>query len=121
MSGQFADQIIGDTPEAKAQRAWHHVYRALNHGFAKKQCDDIRTKNGDLNFPEAIEDAATRFLALQQKRHDADYDISKPTSATDVRQHIAEVRSIIDRFEAVENKHRKAFAVWLLINKRRAT
>ena len=69
MAKDAADMLVGvglDRPD----KAWAHTYRALQHGDAKTACQAVR----NLNFPNNIRSCADAFVALQQRRHDADYD-----------------------------------------------
>jgi hypothetical protein len=52
--------------------AWGQVFRALEHGFAKNACLQAR----NLGLPAAIIAFADAFTALQEQRHQADYDPS---------------------------------------------
>lgn len=115
---ECADRIIGDSDDCRQQRAWNQVYRALDHGAAKTRCKTISKENHALNFPDAIKDVAGLFVTLQSKRHEADYDMSVVPTVTDVRHYISEVRSQVDRFSACEEKHRRAFVAYMLINRR---
>lgn len=118
ISEDCADRIIGDSDECRAQRAWHQVYRALDHGPGKVRCKTIAKENAHLNFPDGIRDVAALFVTLQNKRHEADYDMRSTPTSTDVRGYIAEVREVVERFLACDDKHKKAFAAYLLVHHR---
>ncbi len=50
--------------------AWARTYRALEHGFAKTSLIEMARRTGDKN----INILSEAFVALQQFRHEADYD-----------------------------------------------
>jgi hypothetical protein len=82
-----ADLLIGGTGANRSEPAWQQVYRSLEHGYVKDRC-----KNNQMmaRFPPGIQDFATTFLSLQEKRHSADYDpfarFAKSTVAADINQ-----------------------------------
>jgi hypothetical protein len=115
---ECADRIVGSTPNCRSQRAWEQVYRALDHGPAKKQCKKITNENHLLNFPAAIKDFAALLCTLQQKRHSADYAIRDQFSETDALTQMEIARIAIRKFLKAPIKHRKALAAYLLINQR---
>ncbi len=69
-------------------------------------------------FPREIEDFANAFVALQEKRHMADYDPSARFSKYEVQRDIVAARTFIEGFQAARAKHRRAFAVYVLFRTR---
>lgn len=69
-------------------------------------------------FPKDVEDFANEFVSMQAKRHAADYDPSAQFYKSAVVQDIANVRNVIDRFQKVATKDRRAFAVLVLFKVR---
>ena len=69
MARESADLLVG-VGQNRADKAWAQVYRALEHGFAKKACGQVRA----LGFPPTICSCADAYVTLQEARHDADYD-----------------------------------------------
>ena len=69
-------------------------------------------------FPDEIQDFASLFSDMQKKRHDADYDPDTPFSKTDVLTGISEAEDVIRRFGEAPRKDRRAFAVYLLLERR---
>jgi hypothetical protein len=109
-----ADMLVGVGPNRPGE-AWTHIYRSLQHGDAKTACAAVR----NLAFPAVLADCAEAFVALQEDRHDADYN-------PDLRVLRAEAVAAIDRAEraiedlrAAARRDRKAFAVHLLHKRRR--
>lgn len=60
------------------------------------------------------------FIAMQLKRHDADYNPSARATKSEVVADIDAARVSIESFMATEAKHRRAFAVWVLIKDRQS-
>ncbi len=109
-----ADLFVGGTNADRSKHAWRQTYRALEHGFAKSACKDgLITR-----FPKAVEDFASTFVAMQEKRHQADYDPSIRLSASEVVADVTAVRKVIIDFTAVSAKDRRAFAAHVLFKKR---
>lgn len=69
-------------------------------------------------FPKDVEDFANSFVALQAKRHLADYDPKERFYKSEVKQDIAEAEDVIRRFKAVPVKDRRAFAAFVLFKQR---
>jgi hypothetical protein len=71
-----ADSIVPVGTAGRAERAWLHVYRALDHGKMKQRLLDLVMQDGTVRhgFPDSIRDIASAFGALQEDRHEADYD-----------------------------------------------
>lgn len=109
-----ADLLVG-VGNARPDKAWAHAYRSLQHGDAKSACEGVR----NLGFPKPIVGCADAFVTLQQKRHEADYDPDFSINRADVLELIAlAAKSIVD-LRSVPRRDRKAFAVKLLLRRRR--
>ncbi len=107
-----ADMLIGT--DAGARKAWQQVYRALDHNFAKSAC-----QNGNISrFPQEIQDFANAFVGLQSKRHSADYDPYSKFYKSQVLLDVANAEIVMAGFKAAPARHRKAFAVWVLLKQR---
>ncbi len=91
------------------------MYRALEHGAAKQACkrQDIIKK-----FPREIEDFSNAFITMQAKRHKADYHPSEKLYKSSVRQDIANVKDVIERFQKSTVMDRRAFAAYVLFKTR---
>ena len=64
-----ADLFVGASA-SRPNAAWAQTYRAVEHGFARNACTQVR----GLGFPAPLVDCAETFVRLQQQRHVADYD-----------------------------------------------
>ena len=113
-----ADTIVGGRGATRSAKAWTQAYRALDHGKAKNRCANQKTLKA---FPKPIADFAYQFVALQRKRHKADYAPAEryTTTKTEVIRDLDNARGLIQGFEGVDRKHRRAFAVYLLLPIRR--
>jgi hypothetical protein len=90
------------------------VYRALDHGIAKNAC-----KHGKIaKFPKDIQEFADNFIATQAERHLADYDPMERVYKSSVNNSIGIAENLIDRFEQVPLKDRRAFAAHVLFKSR---
>jgi hypothetical protein len=105
--------MIGAGPH-KSKPAWRQVYRALDHGFAKNAC-----QNNDISkFPKEIQDFANAFVALQAKRHAADYDPNAKAYKSAVETDIDTAEAVIEDFGKAPLKDRRAFSAWVLFRLR---
>jgi hypothetical protein len=86
----------------------------LEHGAAKGACKNKRVTA----FHRDIQNFANQFIAMQAKRHTADYDPSQKVYKSSVTVDIALAHSVIDRFMEVPVKDRRAFAALVLFNVR---
>ena len=107
-----ADLLVGGAGSNRSEPAWRQVYRALEHGAARQRCN--RT-NIIQKFPMEIREFADRFVAMQQKRHQADYDPEADYDKNFVLQDISDIAEAIAKFQRVPVKDRRAFAVYLLL------
>ncbi len=108
-----ADMLVGGAGARRSQPAWRQVYRALQHGPARKRCE---RQNMISRFPGEIQDLANLFVRMQKERHRADYDPDAVFYKTYVRVRIAQASILIKRFNRVPAKDRRAFAVYVLLD-----
>jgi hypothetical protein len=90
------------------------MYRALDHGRAKSASEAAR----NLGFPDELKDCADAFVELQKARHDADYDPLFRPSRQDALQAVVRAGDAISKLRSAPIKHRRAFTVQLLMQKR---
>ena len=108
-----ADALAGHSRSVGNRPAWRQVYRTLEHGQAKKRCARAPSR-----FPKEIRQFGRRFVALQNKRHSADYDPDHRVRKTEVVADIEDVRTTITRFLATPVGDRRAFAIHVLMKAR---
>jgi hypothetical protein len=70
-------------------------------------------------FPADVANFGTVFVAMQLKRHSADYDPYAKFYKSEVLNDKASVDAAIRAFEVCDVKDRRAFASWVLMKKRR--
>lgn len=109
-----ADLLVGGQNAAKSKHTWKQVYRALEHGAAKTACADKLVQQ----FPKSIEDFANSFVAMQSKRHAADYDPTVKLIKSEVVQDIASAERTIRAFGVEGAKDRRAFCAFVLFKRR---
>ena len=110
-----ADCLIGKTQSSRSKHAWRQAYRAVEHGFSKNQC---KNKSILEQFPKEIEDFANQFVALQEKRHQADYDPFSRFTRNDVITSIEAAEIGIRKLQAATIKDKRAFAAWTAMKNR---
>ena len=110
-----ADCVIGRGP-GHGRAAWKQVYRALQHGIAKKACNPKNESQKFIlqKFPGEIQDFANQFYAMQDKRHNADYDPFLKLIKSEVGYDVATARSVISGFESAPVADRRAFSALVL-------
>ena len=107
-----ADMLVGGVGAERSEPAWRQAYRALEHGAARQRCNRTAIIQ---KFPEEVRDFADKFVAMQQKRHQADYDPEADYDKNFVLQDITDIAEVIAKFQRVPVKDRRAFAVYLLL------
>ena len=118
MANNCANMLVGTSASSRSEPAWIQVYRALNHGSAKQRCQN---KTLMKRFPQQIQDLASLFVDLQIDRHNADY---APDSAggiffkSDIQVYASIAETIIDGFSSASARDRRAFAVYVLFDRR---
>lgn len=105
-----ADLLIGGTKASRSEQAWQQTYRALGHRSARSACANGKMKK----FPDPIRDFANQFVAMQKKRHSADYDPLARLAKSTVKADIAVARQTIKDFCAAPPKDRRAFCAFVL-------
>ena len=111
LATEGADLLIGGLNASRSKHAWVQTYRALEHGYAKSQCENL---NVIKKFPKAIEDFANAFVTLQKKRHEADYNPFARFSKSTVRADIDLAEQAIRAFRAESIADRRALCAWVL-------
>jgi uncharacterized protein (UPF0332 family) len=109
-----ADMLVGDGSAERSDRAWMQVYRALNHNTVFSRCDNDMIDR----FPTAIQEIGYYFKAFQLKRHEADYSPVFEIDLESVRQDLDFARGVVDDFLSQPEKHRRAFAAYLIVEQR---
>ena len=112
-----ADMLIGTGYVGRRRPEWRQIYRALEHGYARRQCSN----NAALaQFSQEIRLFTWHFTDTQRLRHLADYDPDATFVREDVLQIIDETERIIADFNSAPADRRRAFAVHVLFRTRAA-
>jgi len=101
----------------KTKRAWSHVYRSVDHRAARENC---ARNDFILRFPNAVQDFASVFVQMQIARHTADYDPDAQFRRSSVTADIETVAAVMSAFHRVPARHRRAFAVYVILGKPRS-
>ena len=109
-----ADTLVGSSPARRRRRAWRQTYRALSHGYARRQCDRRQLMR---EFPMEIREFAVLFSDMQTMRHSADYDPRDDDMFRRgvVLRLIGEVEDAISQFLSAPAADRREFAVYVLL------
>ena len=110
-----ADALVGGDPQDRDQPAWRQAYRALEHGCARQRCQQVQRNS---QFSPHMQDFAKHFVALQRRRHQADYDPDEVFGHLGVLSAIGESRDHITAFSTTPMTERRAFAVYVLMRDR---
>ena len=110
-----ADTLVGDEPQLRDQVAWRQAYRALEHGYAKRRCQQAQLSP---RFSPPVQGLARHFVHIQNRRHQADYDPDEIFNHQGVLSSITEADGHIRAFRAVPVQERRAFAVYILMRER---
>ena len=117
LSRVSADRLVQPTDRRGSGRAWVHVYRALQHRHARKQCLD---DDALMAYPAEIRRFAAWFAELQEQRHRADYDPAVTLDTAEVRRVVRYAANSIREFERAPEAEQRAFAAWVLLLARRS-
>ena len=110
-----ANCLVGTAGANRSEPAWQQMYRSLEHGLARSQCGNERVMQ---RFPVEIQAFANDFVALQKKRHEADYDPASRFKLEDARMWLNAAKLAIHQLESASLKDRRAFAVWVTVKNR---
>ncbi len=113
LSRSCADSLVGTAGARRSRRAWQQAYRSVKHRYAKNQC-----KRQEISeFPESIQEFAGKFVELQAKRHQADYNPSYRLTRNDVYNDIETAAMAIEQLQESDPMERTDFAVWAVMDR----
>ena len=113
LAAAAADLLTGSSSHSPE---WRQVYRALEHGKAKRAC---RQQGAMQAFPMEIHRFGKTFVELQDARHEAYYALEGQYRKPDVLAIITRAEEAIDRFEQADVRRRRGFAVHVQFKQRR--
>ena len=111
LAANVADALMGK----RRNDAWHQTYRALEHGSAKRACQN---KQAMREFPPEIQLFAGMFNDLQDIRQRADYALDGRYDKAEVLAEIGRAEDAIAWLEAADLHHRRRFAAHVLFKRR---
>lgn len=112
-----ADRLIRARGTPREKAAWLHVYCALQHQHARKQCLDSRAM---ATHPTAVRYFAAQFAALQDHRHQADYNPATEFEPAEVRKTVESAAEAVRLLEGASQADQAVFATWVLLLARRS-
>jgi hypothetical protein len=101
----------------ETKRAWRHVYRSVEHRAARENC---ARRDFVARFPIAVQEFAAMLVLMQASRHSADYDPDARFLRFSVAADIEAVASAMTAFHRVPARHRRAFAVYVILGNPRS-
>ena len=111
LAATVADALMGK----RRGDAWHQAYRALEHGSARRACQNMQVLR---EFPSSIQRFAKTFGDLQSVRHRADYALDGRYNKPDVLADIGRAETAIAWLEEAAIQHRRRFAAHVLFKHR---
>jgi uncharacterized protein (UPF0332 family) len=120
-----ADQFVGMTNRDESRSGL--LYRSVDHKWLRELCKEVQKSTPSSNFrpytPPGgfgadIAAFAVAVVALQVKRHTADYDVTVRMNRSDAVLAIAEARAALGRFDRASQQQRLAFLSLLLFSPR---
>ncbi|MDE2787199.1 MAG: hypothetical protein OXL37_11100 [Chloroflexota bacterium] len=113
----YADVMAGPHLGSQLGRdAWNMAYRSIDHGLARSKCSD----GGNMRrFGPNIQDFAGRFVELQQRRHEADYDPGTTFTQSQVNRIIDDAEGALMGFDNAPPDEIRLFITYLTSRPRR--
>lgn len=110
-----ADSLAGTNGIGQNRTEWHRIYRALDHGLAKNQCDNKRSM---ADFILEVQNFGELFVEAQRLRQIADYAYAPGFTGHEVAKLIDEAEQAIVAFNEADQEERRAFAIHVLFRQR---
>jgi len=110
-----ADSLIGTSPDLRQSPEWTRAYRALDHGLAKGR---FNSTSAMALFPDTLQDFGHVFIALQNQRHDADYNPQAVFQRSETIRAIERAEAAINNLLATDLRTRRALATHVLFRPR---
>lgn len=115
LSYSNADALVGSSPDIRQSAEWARTYRALDHRFAKDRFN-ATTAMGEI--PNKMQDFGNTFVALQNQRHDADYNPHAVFQRSETVRTIDRAEAAIDDLVTTDLRARRAPATYVLFRPR---
>ena len=111
----IADCFVGTLGDGRSEWAWRQAYRAVDHGFARRQCQNQQVM---ARFSPEIQSFANNFVWLQEQRHVADYDPGISIDLDHTQSCRNEAVLALAALAEASPKDRYEFAVWATLRHR---
>lgn len=108
-----ADALAGAT--RPRDRSWTRVYRGLQHRQVREQCRKGRRPGG---LPSSIHRFARAIVAMQARRHSADYDPDTRFAKSDVAAFLETASRVIRDLQGATSAEKRALAIHVLFRER---
>ncbi len=108
-----ADCLVGAS--LRNTRPWLQVYRSVDHGAVKRQCQN---QSGMRQYQEGIRFFADRIVELQKARNRADYDPKSRFSLRAAKAYVNAANEAINSLNNASKQERTDFAIWNLFRHR---
>jgi uncharacterized protein (UPF0332 family) len=116
-----ASRIMISNPDVrqKLSRAFDHGdMRAASGAFANPR-GDLKKLTGGIPIPVDLQTVAATFVRMQDTRHEADYDLSRPFTRAEVNRLVADVDQAFRLWQSVKiDPASQAYLAALLLWKR---
>ena len=115
LQNMCADGFIGDeSEEDRPDKAWHEVYRSLQHEVLRRACShqDLRF------FPPEFQDIASGVLSLQKARYAAGYSLMAIVQSGQAKGYINIAKHCIEIIKNARMKDKLAFAAWIVFERK---
>ena len=115
LQNMCADSFIGDESEAdRPDKAWHEVYRSLQHEVLRKACG-----HQDLKFfPPEFRSVGSGVLNLRKARYSAGYSVMTVIEVEEAQGFIDLASDCIELIRNAQRKDKLAFAAWIVVERK---
>lgn len=115
LQNMCADGFIGDeSEEDRPDKAWHEVYRSLQHEVLRKACShqDLRF------FPPEFRYVAAGVISLQKARYAAGYSLMSVVELEQAKGYVDLASHCIEIIRNARMKDKLAFATWIVFDRK---
>ena len=115
LQNMCADGFIGDeSVEDRPDKAWHEVYRSLQHEVLRRACShqDMRF------FPPEFRYVGKGVLSLQKARYAAGYSLMSFVELGQAEGYIRLAKDCIKIIRNARTKDKLAFATWIVFERK---
>ena len=109
-----ADIFVGRSAATRRSQVWVQIYRSLNHGPAKAQCDKIVKGQNTPAFDQRIIVFAEAFVNMQAERHQADYNPAATFYRTGVQTSIGAAEQALAGLAGCTISERRNFVAFVM-------